>query len=129
MPSTLRLLSFRHPTKKDRKYPASNWGTRIALAAPGEKILSTMTSDSSKDYQSDKEEDGYNYTYLSGTHQAAAYVAGTAACMLSKKDSLKPEQIRWILRASSDDANSEVLSGWDLYFGDGRLNAKEALKR
>lgn len=89
---------------------SSNWGKqRVDVAAPGENILSTVP--------------GSKYSYMTGTSQATAFVAGLAALMLSKDRSLKPDQIRDIIRASVDrlpNLKEKVYAG-------GKVNAYSAL--
>src|SRR3954453_18059276 len=90
--------------------PSSNWGKqRVDVAAPGETILSTVP--------------GGKYAYMSGTSQATAFVTGISALLLSKDKTLKPDQIRDIIRASVDKVpylKERVFSG-------GKVNAAAAL--
>lgn len=90
--------------------PSSNWGKKMVdVAAPGENILSTVP--------------GGKYSYMTGTSQATAFVTGLAALMLSHDRSLKPSDIREIIRSTSDRLPSlkeKVISG-------GKINAAAAI--
>jgi subtilisin family serine protease len=66
-----------------------------------------------------------NLAMLSGTSMASPHAAGVAALVLSKNPSLSPEEVRSILRSSSDDLG---LPGWDPQFGHGRINARRAVQ-
>ena len=66
-----------------------------------------------------------NLAMLSGTSMASPHAAGVAALVLSKNPSLTPDQVRAILRGSSDDLGTP---GWDPVFGHGRINARRAVQ-
>lgn len=80
---------------KDMISSFSNRGTRMDLAAPGENILSAWLNQSKKE--------------MSGTSMAVPHVSGTIALMLSVAPRLMPEQIRYILKYTSQ--KMEGLSG------------------
>lgn len=88
----------------------SNYGSDIALTAPGERILSTFPENS--------------YGSLSGTSMASPMVAGVAALVLSKDPNLTPQQVKNILYSSADDLGTP---GKDIYYGYGLVDAKKAL--
>lgn len=89
----------------------SNFGLlHVHVAAPGENILSTLQKGA--------------YGYLTGTSQAAAFVSGQAALILSAKPDLKAEDLKKIILSSVDKFSSlkgKVASG-------GRINAFRALQ-
>lgn len=63
---------------------SSNYGkSTVSVAAPGGKIQSTLPKG--------------RFGYLSGTSQAAPFVTGTAALILSVAPELKPEEIKQIV--------------------------------
>ncbi|MBA2243584.1 MAG: S8 family serine peptidase [Gemmatimonadetes bacterium] len=67
-----------------------------------------------------------NLAMLSGTSMASPHAAGVATLVLSKNRSLSPEQVRTVLRQSSNDLGTP---GWDPVFGHGRVNAKRAVEQ
>ncbi|MBN1246887.1 MAG: peptidase S8, partial [Anaerolineae bacterium] len=64
----------------------SNQGSYVDVAAPGVGILSTIPT---------------GYAYADGTSQAAPFVAGLAALLLSVKPSLTPPQVEAIISATA----------------------------
>jgi subtilisin family serine protease len=98
----------------------SNYGYWVDISAPGVNIYTTMPTYHVffNDYGAD-----LNYTYFTaGTSLSCPYVAGLAALILSKKSSLSPEDVRYIIRKNVDPYNS------DKYIGTGRINAFQAVK-
>lgn len=97
----------------------SNYGPHIDVIAPGNYTYNiTHSSDTN-----------YNI-YWGGTSQAAPHVAGVASLLMSKDPLLTPAEIRTILRDTADDQTgdpSEDISGFDNFYGYGRLNAFAAL--
>ncbi|HEY8199932.1 MAG TPA: S8 family peptidase [Actinomycetota bacterium] len=96
----------------DRLSGFSNFGGPTALAAPGERIVSTLS--------------GGGYGYLDGTSMATPFVSGAAALLLSQHPSMTPEEIKATLMATVDKVGSlappVTRSG-------GRLNIAAALRR
>ncbi|WP_208721168.1 S8 family serine peptidase [Corallococcus aberystwythensis] len=72
----------------------SNYGPTVALAAPGETILSTYNTGTTTPV-------GDAYAYSSGTSMSAPHVAGVAALMLSANPSLAVDAVTSLLRSSS----------------------------
>jgi thermitase len=100
----------------------SQFGGWIDVAAPGVDILSLRANGT------DMHGDGThivdeNYYICSGTSMACPHVAGVAALVLSKNPDLTPQEVRTILRSSTDPANS------DEYIGTGRINAYKAVQK
>ena len=90
----------------------SNYGSEIAVSAPGKGIYTTMKGG------------GYGSWY--GTSFSSPIVAGVAALVLSINPQLTNTQIVDILKKTSDDLGSV---GYDVYFGYGRVNAYRALQQ
>lgn len=84
----------------------SNYGSYVDISAPGENITTTAA--------------GGGYTTMSGTSFASPLVAGAAALALSVDPSLANTAVVSLLTAKSDDLGA---TGYDIYFGAGRLNA------
>ena len=96
----------------------SNYGAHIDLVAPGSRIIGP-------DLLGD-------YSQWSGTSQAAPHVSGVAALIAGLRPDLSPEDIRELINASAQDQvgkASEDIPGFDIYYGHGRLNAYDALRR
>jgi len=118
-------ISVSATTSLDTLASYSNYGTTIDISAPG--------GDSG-----DNDGDGYDdmvlqntfsrndegYYFYAGTSMASPHVAGVAALVKAKNSSLSNAQIRNILETTADDIGA---SGWDNLYGNGRLNAYEAV--
>jgi subtilisin family serine protease len=102
---------------QDNKASFSNWGN-IDVVAPGVDILSLRAQNTNMGNALNSQ-----YTRASGTSMATPYVAGLAALSLAKNPQLTAEQIRQVIRHSADDLGA---TGWDQYFGFGRINAQKA---
>ena len=96
----------------------SNFGSELDFVAPGNYIYGLSYSSNTN----------YN-SYWGGTSQAAPHVAGLISLLLSVEPSLSVSEIRTILEESSEDqvGDSNDTSGWDQYYGHGRINAFHAL--
>jgi subtilisin family serine protease len=98
---------------KDERVTLSDWGSHfgswVDVAAPGADIGSTYFNDS--------------YILMSGTSMATPHVSGLVGLMLSKNPGLNQEEVRTILRSTTDPVISEF------YVGTGRINAYQALQR
>ncbi len=82
----------------------------VAVSAPGRNVYST--------------EPGY-YGYKSGTSVATPHAAGLAALIWSVHPTYTADQVRAHLEQSTVDLGS---SGWDEYFGYGRIDACGAVQ-
>jgi subtilisin len=102
----------------DKLATFSSTGPEVDVVAPGVSILS--------DYKDVTPNDGMNrdVVYMSGTSMACPHVAGTAALMLKANPSLTPAQVQGILQATAIDKGN---SGFDNYYGYGRINAAQAV--
>jgi subtilisin family serine protease len=93
----------------------ANFGNWIELAAPGVNIFTTTDW-----YVSPY---GY-YDYATGTSMACPYVSGLAALVWSAFPNATRDEVRYLLRNSTDDLGEP---GFDEYYGYGRINARKAL--
>lgn len=89
----------------------SSYGPYVDLSAPGVSIYTTIR--------------GGGYGSVSGTSFSAPIVAGTAALIFSVNPSLTPVDVERILESTAVDLGD---SGYDVYYGWGRVNLYEALK-
>ena len=87
----------------------SNYGNNIDLVAPEGGYTTAR---------------GNSYMYAGGTSFSSPVVAGVAGLALSVNPSLTGAQVQDILKQSADDFGT---SGWDVYFGWGRVNAARAV--
>ncbi len=110
---------FKTPNSFDgEKWWGSHSGEEVTVSAPGVHIYTTDISGS----------DGYaSGDYISnfnGTSSATPFVAGAAALVLSQNPTWNPTQVRNQLQNTADDLGD---SGFDEYFGYGRINVCNAL--
>ena len=97
--------------------PFANYGNEIDIAAPGTNILSLRAKNT--DMYGDGTHIVDEYYYLAdGTSMACPYVAGLAGLMLSKNPSLKPSNVKKILKENGEDVH--------IYSYD-RINASKTL--
>lgn len=95
----------------DFKASFSNYGPSIDVCAPGVDIWTCVR--------------GGGYAPVSGTSFAAPLVSGLAALILSRQSSFTHEQVRSILQSSAEDIGD---TGWEPYYGSGRIDAFRALQ-
>jgi len=95
----------------DIKADFSNYGPELELTAPGVDIFSTQMNNS--------------YGYSSGTSFAAPYVAGVAAAVLSSQPAFTNQELRELMRNTSEDLGEP---GFDNNYGYGRVNMFSALQ-
>lgn len=95
----------------DSRASWSNFGQWVEVAAPGVSIYSTILNG--------------HYGYKSGTSMSAPHVAGVAALITSQFPNAGPDWVRFQLRNTTDDLGD---SGFDQYYGYGRINARRALE-
>jgi thermitase len=98
--------------QNDAKASWSNYGSHVAVAAPGVSIYSTYWND------------GSTYAHMSGTSMSAPHVAGLAALLFAQDDTRSNATVRSLIESSADDLGD---AGWDQYYGYGRINAYQAL--
>lgn len=103
------VICVGNSTEQDYVAGSSNFGSTIDLVAPGSSIITTAKNSS--------------YASISGTSASAPFVSAAASLILSKH-SFTNEEIKQILKSTSDDIGE---LGWDLKSGAGRLNLFKAL--
>jgi subtilisin family serine protease len=97
----------------------SNYGAHISVVAPGSYIFGLS-------YKDDNE---FN-TYYSGTSQATAYVSGLASLLRAQLPEATQQEIKGLIESTSEDKvgdASEDQIGKDQFYGNGRINAYQAL--
>lgn len=104
------VISVGATDNKDTIALFSIHNSAVDLSAPGVDIYSTVLS---------------NYSFKSGTSMAAPMVSGVAALLRSRYSTLTPGQVKKVLEKTATDLGT---SGWDEYYGYGRVNAYKALR-
>lgn len=122
-PRTEDMIVVAASDYNDQITPWSNNGAWVDVAAPGLNILSTRAAGF------DMYGDGLhivntNYYYASGTSFSTPQVAGLAGLILSQHPEFTTEEVRQVLRSSSQDV---AVAGWDKNAGYGRIDAQAAL--
>ena len=74
-------------------------GPQVTVAAPGEMLFTTAL--------------GNKYKYTNGTSSAGAFVSGVVALLLAKDDSLTPNEIKQLIKESSDKMSQNKVSQYD----------------
>jgi len=105
------VISVSATNNLDRSASFSSYGNFISLAAPGVNIVTTNRNAS---YQS-----------FAGTSASAPIVSAVAALVLEKNPYLRPNEIKSLLESSSEDIGTP---SWDVFFGAGLVNAKNAVQ-
>jgi subtilisin family serine protease len=107
----------------------SQYGNEIDFVAPSNGGIQGITT---TDRTGAVGYTGTDYTNsFGGTSSATPLAAGIGALLLSKNSELTANEIRTIMRNSCDkignDAYDNSGSGWNVYYGYGRVNAMNAL--
>ncbi len=72
----------------------SNFGSKVAIAAPGVSVLSTLNAGTTTPGAD-------SYAYYSGTSMATPHVTGVASLILSQNPSMTPAQVKARLQATA----------------------------
>ncbi len=117
-------------TIKDQLASYSNRGPELAISAPGgdgsESVMSTWpTYLTASDYKKGVSAP-HAYGGMVGTSMAAPHVTAAAALLFASDTRLTAEQVRTRLQATADDLGPV---GPDPYFGLGRLNVTQAMRK
>ncbi|MFJ7467841.1 S8 family serine peptidase [Peribacillus frigoritolerans] len=105
------VISVAATNSSDKRPSYSNYHSTVDIAAPGDDILSTLPND--------------KYGWMSGTSMATPMVAGVAALIWSHEPKLNKTEVEYRLYDSAVDLGTK---GKDIYYGNGRVNAKKALE-
>ncbi len=104
------IIAVSATTSSDTRPSWSNYGQYIDVSAPGVGIWTTRR--------------GGGYGAPSGTSFASPITAGVAALISSANNALSSDQIAAVLTQSAKDLGN---SGWDPYYGFGRVDAAAAV--
>jgi hypothetical protein len=110
------VLAVNATDRFDQKLKRSNFGSYIAVAAPGDNIYST--------YHKENGEHG-RYAYMSGTSMAAPFVAGVAGLLLAQNPERSAADLRQLITSTAVDLGEP---GWDPIYGYGRVDPVAALQ-
>jgi thermitase len=105
------VMAVAATNESDIRAGFSDYGPQVEVAAPGVNIYSTLWND--------------KYGWKSGTSMAAPHVAGQAALIWSVCPNPTNQEVRSIIDSTADDRGA---SGWDPYYGYGRINALDAVQ-
>jgi len=94
----------------DNRASFSNYGSYIDVAAPGVSIYSTVRNN--------------GYGYKDGTSMATPFVSGLAALIWSACPDYTNDQVESQMETTAVDLGA---TGWDQYYGHGRIDAHAAL--
>lgn len=104
------LISVSATDTNDVKTSWSSYGGYVDLAAPGTGIYTT--------------DRGGGYQIAQGTSLASPVVAGVVGLMMAANPTLGPTDIEALLFSTANDLGA---SGFDTYYGHGRVNAAAAV--
>uniref|UniRef100_A0A832A4D0 Peptidase S8 n=1 Tax=Desulfacinum infernum TaxID=35837 RepID=A0A832A4D0_9BACT len=104
------IVSVAATTSSDTRASWSSYGNFVDLSAPGSGILTTAR--------------GGNYASVSGTSFSSPAAAAVGALLLSVNPTLSPDLVERILEETAVDLGT---AGWDIYYGNGRVNAQAAV--
>jgi len=104
------MLNVAATDSNDAKASFSNFGDAVDLAAPGVSVYSTTN--------------GGGYANVSGTSFSSPITAATVALMMSANSKLTPADIDKFIKSTALDLGT---SGFDQYYGFGRIDAAKAV--
>ncbi|KKT35982.1 MAG: cell wall/surface repeat protein [Parcubacteria group bacterium GW2011_GWA2_44_12] len=112
-------------TAHDEQYMTALTTPRIDVGAPGQFVLGPLADKSY--FQKYYTDNIYrtNYFIASGSSVASAHVSGIAAMIKAESPIYGSDELRQILRMSTDDIGA---LGFDEQFGYGRVNLEKAVK-
>ncbi len=118
------VMSVAATDYNDKTASFSNFNSAVDVSAPGVNVFSTFpTYDFTigTTYGRSK-----NYDVGSGTSMSTPHVAGLAALLFAQDSARNNTTVRNIIESTADDRGA---AGWDKYYGWGRINAFNALRR
>ena len=116
------VISVAATDYNDKKASFSNFNSEIDVSAPGVNVFSTFpTYDFTIGIKYDRSK---NYDVGSGTSMSVPQVVGLAGLLFAQDISRDNVKVRAIIEQTADDLGT---SGWDKYFGWGRINVNVAL--
>lgn len=104
------MLTVAATDQNDVRASFSSYGAYVDLSAPGVSLYTTTV--------------GGGYSNASGTSFSSPVVAAAAALMLSANTKLTPADVDRILKSTALDLGT---SGYDQYYGTGRVDAARAV--
>lgn len=113
----------------------SNFGPKLDVAAPGSDVLSCLAENAAIVESAEGRErivtasDGTKYLRLSGTSMAAPHVSGIAALVRSRFPFFTNQQIRQVLKSSTDLSSQPIPQKFSLQLGYGRISASSAIRQ
>lgn len=115
----------------EARSPYSNYGTGLAVMAPGGDLGVDQNNDSYPDGVLQQTFDpnshdpaAFGYWFFQGTSMATPHVSGVAALLMARGVATTPDTVRQVLQASAKDLGSP---GWDPQYGYGLVQARSAL--
>jgi subtilisin family serine protease len=118
--SNISSFSSIGPTRDGRQKPD--------LAAPGQGIISVLSTSADTSGQSAYIVPGQKHWVMQGTSMAAPHVTGAAALLLQHTPSLTTVQAKAVLTATAD-VDGFTGSTWNATWGYGKMDLLEALAR
>jgi len=109
------MIAVAATNHNDERASFSNYGNWVDVAAPGRDIFATVPVSGNLG-------DASGYRLLSGTSMACPHVSGLAALILSRNPKFINEEVRSILKMTSNTVTT------DYYIGQGRINAYNAVR-
>ena len=108
--NTTSMITVSATDQYDSLASFSSWGPMVDVAAPGVTVQTTLWNS--------------GYGWGTGTSFSTPVVAGTVALIMSANPALTPDQIENVLFSTATNLGA---TGYDYYFGWGRVNAAAAV--
>jgi len=110
------VISVAATDSEDKRWPYSNYGDCVDIAAPGVDVLSLSAEGTAIGVSND----GYT-TLLSGTSTACPHIAGACALILSANPLMTFDQVNSVLTRTADPISPGIC------LSNGRVNLSEAM--